>query len=413
MNPQIFIASSVEGRPIAEALQANLEYNARCTVWDQAFTLSVSTIDRLLLYCVENDFAIFVFSKDDVALIREKQYPVARDNVVFEAGLFMGMHGKDSAFVVVPRDTPQLHIPTDLLGWTMANYDADRAKIESRAALGFATTEIKKAIELSSWTNLRPSIAHKGTAGGKTYPLKMRFETTNNHRDPVAIESLGFDLSDNLKLDPNARKSGVGNRYRPQFLVWRTVNADGSKTDHYEDRCIIEPGKSFISWVPIAPSIGKATLENAVKNRTAGVWHYRCCWFRQAVITYNYSEELPRFDPDAETLKEATLQTVSNGTRLTSPLFDTEAETLTKVVPKKPEMSPQDIIMEIADHLRKIISPGEQTLVRFEPLMGLGLTVTQISEHFEAAAEKADCQVTDKTDTRATVRRGHARLVRS
>jgi hypothetical protein len=87
-----------------------------------------------------------------------------------------------------------------------------------------------------------------------------------------------------------------------------------------------------------------------------------------------------------------------------SPRFDAEAETL-RNVPKQPEMSPPDIIMEIADHLRKTISPGEQTLVRFEPLTGLRLTVAQISEHFTAAAERAECEVIDKTDSRATVRR--------
>ena len=68
-------------------------------------------------------------------------------------------------------------------------------------------------------------------------------------------------------------------------------------------------------------------------------------------------------------------------------------------------MSPQDIVMEIADHLRKTIGPGEQTLIRFEPLTGLGLTVAQVSQHFEAAVEKAGCELIDKTDTRATVRR--------
>jgi len=71
----------------------------------------------------------------------------------------------------------------------------------------------------------------------------------------------------------------------------------------------------------------------------------------------------------------------------------------------EPEMSAQDIIMEIADHLRKTVDRGEQALIRFEPLTGLKLTMAQISEHFEAAALKAECEVIDKTDTRATVRR--------
>jgi hypothetical protein len=85
-------------------------------------------------------------------------------------------------------------------------------------------------------------------------------------------------------------------------------------------------------------------------------------------------------------------------------IFDAEAETV-KNVPRRPEMSAQDVVMEIADHLRKTIGQGQQTLVRFETLTGLQLTVAQISEHFEAAAKKADCEVIDKTDTRATVRR--------
>lgn len=172
MKPRIFIASSVESKLIAEALQANLEYDAHCTIWDQAFTLSVSTIDKLLQYCADHDFAIFVFSKDDAALIRGTTYSVARDNVLFECGLFMGMHGKDSAFIVIPRDSPPLHIPTDLLGFTTANYDGDRAKAEARPALGTATSEIKRAIERSAWTRLKPTVVRKGSASGKTYPSR-------------------------------------------------------------------------------------------------------------------------------------------------------------------------------------------------------------------------------------------------
>jgi hypothetical protein len=105
---------------------------------------------------------------------------------------------------------------------------------------------------------------------------------------------------------------------------------------------------------------------------------------------------------------------VSDGTPLTSdaPRFDAEAETL-KNVPKQPEMSPQDIIMEVANYLRSTVRPGHQVLIRFDQVNASGLTPAQVSEHFEAAAEKAGCEVVDKTDTRATVRREPARLVRA
>jgi len=95
MIPNIFIGSSVRGLSIAEAIKVNLHYDARCEVWTQAFPLSHNTIDTLLQKCSENAFAIFVFSNDDILNLKEKTLIVARDNVLFESGLFMGMHGKE------------------------------------------------------------------------------------------------------------------------------------------------------------------------------------------------------------------------------------------------------------------------------------------------------------------------------
>jgi hypothetical protein len=91
---------------------------------------------------------------------------------------------------------------------------------------------------------------------------------------------------------------------------------------------------------------------------------------------------------------------LDDGSQL-SPLYDTEAETL-KTPPKKPELSPEDVIMEVADYLRHNVRPGKQVLIRFEQITGL--TPLQVSEHFEAAAQKAKCVVIDKSDTRATVK---------
>jgi hypothetical protein len=292
MKPRIFLASSVEGKRIAEVLQANLDYDAVSTVWDQAFTLSTNTIDKLLHYCTDNDFAVFVFHDDDVANIRGTDVSVARDNVVFECGMFIGMHGKDSAFVVAPRNA-NLHLPTDLLGYTPTTYDPDRTKTlsELRAALGRATTDIRTAIEESEWTNLRPAVSFTRIAGGKTYPLKLAFQITNNQREPTRIESLAFDIGRNLRLDNKAPKLATRNRYKPRLLVKQIQQPDGTTEDLYEDWFILEPGKTVKSWVPFAPDIGKASLEAAANKRAAGSWHYRCSWFGHRVINYNYSHD--------------------------------------------------------------------------------------------------------------------------
>jgi hypothetical protein len=90
-----------------------------------------------------------------------------------------------------------------------------------------------------------------------------------------------------------------------------------------------------------------------------------------------------------------------DGTALT-PRYDSEAETL-KNTPKQPELSPQDVIMELANYLRSTIRPADQVLIRFDQVAGL--TLAQVSEHIDAAAKKANCKIIDKSDTQATVQR--------
>jgi predicted nucleotide-binding protein len=83
VQPRIFIASSVEGKDIADTLEIHFQHDGHCTAWHEAFPLSNTTIDTLLTKLAENDFAIFVFSPDDRAMIRKGKFAIARDNVLF------------------------------------------------------------------------------------------------------------------------------------------------------------------------------------------------------------------------------------------------------------------------------------------------------------------------------------------
>ena len=117
MKPRIFIGSSVEGKHIANAIQSNFAHDAYSTVWDQNIFLPSSyTLESLLKAVVEHDFGILVFSPDDVSRIRGKSTVVPRGNVVFEAALFIGKHGRDRCFIVQPRGRPAFDRPTDLEG---------------------------------------------------------------------------------------------------------------------------------------------------------------------------------------------------------------------------------------------------------------------------------------------------------
>jgi predicted nucleotide-binding protein len=122
-KPHIFIASSSEALKHAKAIQECLDHSAHATIWTQGFfNPSQSTVDSLLNQVEDFDFAIFVFSADDVSKIRGSEHNVVRDNVIFELGLFMGRLSKQRCFIVQPRNI-DMHIPTDLLGITPLSYD--------------------------------------------------------------------------------------------------------------------------------------------------------------------------------------------------------------------------------------------------------------------------------------------------
>jgi len=144
-KPRIFIASSLESLDVADAINVNLDHQAEVTVWKNGFKLSSDSIDSLLEKSATMDFAIFVFTPDDVATIRDKSKYIVRDNVLFELGLFTGTLGKERCFIVKPRDI-ELHFPTDLLCLSPADYDGNRSDGDLTSAVNHPCVLIKKQV---------------------------------------------------------------------------------------------------------------------------------------------------------------------------------------------------------------------------------------------------------------------------
>lgn len=148
VKPRVFVGSSIEGLEVARALQSELQYDYLVEVWNQntVFGLGTAKIEALERGAKTYQYAVFVFTADDQIARRDESRPVPRDNVVFEAGLFIGSLSRFRAFIVCPRGV-DLQLPSDFAGLTLATYDPTMENLD--AAIGPACRQIRTAIAQS------------------------------------------------------------------------------------------------------------------------------------------------------------------------------------------------------------------------------------------------------------------------
>jgi predicted nucleotide-binding protein len=148
MRPRLFIGSSSEGLPIAEALQANMDGAAEITVWNQdLFQPSKTVIETLVDSQSAFDFAVIVLTADDLISKRGVTSPAPRDNLIFELGLFTGSLGRARTFLMRNRDRP-IELPSDLDGVTSIEY-GERSDGNLIAATGSCSLRIRRAMGLA------------------------------------------------------------------------------------------------------------------------------------------------------------------------------------------------------------------------------------------------------------------------
>lgn len=272
MRPRVFIGSSMEGLNIANAVQQNLDHDADCTVWTQGvFGVSMYTLDSLINAVKQNDFSIFVFSRDDVTQIRQNQVFAARDNVILETGLFIGQYGKDRNFIIAPRGVPDFHVPTDLLGLTLAEYDADRVLNQPQAAVGAACTTIKNAMLSHPVMSTTLTFAIGINRDNSAYPLKLTIDLRNTTNLPVLVTSKFFKADKSLRAAQNA----AGNPARKEYEI-KFSSPGGRFLDQFTT--LIHPNDRASTWMPLDPAHTDQEVRRAIEAASSGDWHYTCDW---------------------------------------------------------------------------------------------------------------------------------------
>jgi ABC-type sugar transport system substrate-binding protein len=126
----VFIGSSEEGKGIVEAIDAWLTQKAddelEVSPWtERTFALNEAYLESLTKAARSFDFAILVATPDDPAKVRDQEVLQARDNVIFELGLFMGRLGRARTFLVC-SDAKTLRLPSDLSGVSVLRFRQDK-----------------------------------------------------------------------------------------------------------------------------------------------------------------------------------------------------------------------------------------------------------------------------------------------
>ena len=144
--PRLFIISSKEALAIARDIQLNLAHDVIVQVWtDGVFFASGYALEALEMAVDGSDFAIAITQPDDTVTSRGTVGKTARDNVIFELGLFMGKLGRRRTILFQPAQQ-ELILPSDLHGLSAVSYAVGDPK-DMPALLGGACTEVRKLIQ--------------------------------------------------------------------------------------------------------------------------------------------------------------------------------------------------------------------------------------------------------------------------
>jgi hypothetical protein len=188
----VFIGSSSEGLPIAEAVFTQLSRDSTSTLWThQLFLPGQYPLEVLERELRRHAFAVLVASPDDEMVKRGASSPAMRDNLLLEFGLFAGALGRRRAFFICPS-SPRVELPSDLLGVITATYDGTRAtgRADDRAAaVEGACQQIRVVIneEWESIQRLQDESASQLRASSESQGVRRLYTVATRLRDALIV----------------------------------------------------------------------------------------------------------------------------------------------------------------------------------------------------------------------------------
>ena len=227
MKKKIFIGSSSEELGTAEIVKNILDKNFDVTIWNdtlwekEVFKLNNNFLTDLLKAPLKFDFGILIGTPDDKTIKRGTNVFSARDNILFELGLFIGRLGLNKCAFLVDE---KVEIPTDFGGIYLSKFNSGNlAKTVERISNIFLKSS-------ASTINFFPSSTLAfGYFENFVKPLCMGYFSTGtfkvdgiDYKDCKFRIMLPIKLSEDVNLQYQKIKHSIGTEEKQIESVGRT-----------------------------------------------------------------------------------------------------------------------------------------------------------------------------------------------
>lgn len=246
-RPIVFIGSSTPALKIAKTIGIALNDVAEAKVWDSAFDEDSWLLGGILDKAQQVDFAVFIIHPDDITEIGDNKFHSVRDNVLFEAGIFMGALGVDRTVLLWPEQGKSLplRLPSDLAGLLRVPYSPATKGRALRVA--HAVGKLQAKISL-----MGPALrsGYNEIAALKQMLVEQDVEYVDDTSDPLSV----------------LLQKAAARRNRPWFTSTR-VEVLTSALEKDNDRSVVD----IVYWWLVI--YGVVTFNN-IEQWTGNSWKY-------------------------------------------------------------------------------------------------------------------------------------------
>jgi len=193
---RVYIASSEQGNLLAETLRDALaEPYCEARTWKDVISQNrgKTKVEILEQISGQHDFAVIILGKDDVEAKVTDEMRKARDDCIFEAGLFMASVGRNRCFLVCSAG--QDGLPKDLSGIEFLPFDEPTEKMMQDRAM------CKQAMQ-GVVSKIKDMVQPMGQIGRETRSLTKAALLERERRAPAGdLEEDQVVVSSDLPLE--------------------------------------------------------------------------------------------------------------------------------------------------------------------------------------------------------------------